>query len=226
MKTVEGRSSTLEYLTVFPDHYDATRPYPIIVCLHGFGADMRDLAGLASAIDQTGYVYVCPNAPLRVPIDPGYTGRAWYERGGDASPATVERALKALDSLIREVFMEYQVPTGQAILLGFSQGGAMAYHYGLPRPELFTGLVILSGALRHPETLLPQLPAARQQGIFIAHGTEDPLVPIDQSREAAAFLEAQGYQPVYREYPMGHEISFAVLHDLIPWIHTALPPKR
>jgi phospholipase/carboxylesterase len=226
MKTVEARSSTLEYLTVFPDNYDATRPYPVIVCLHGFGADMRDLAGLAPAIDQTGHLYVCPNAPLRLPIGPGYIGRAWYEPGGNASPAAVEHALTALDSLIGEVFVQYQVPAGQAILLGFSQGGAMTYRYGMPRPELFSGLVVLSGALRNPETILPQLPATRQQGIFIAHGTDDPLVPINWSREAAAFLEAQGYQPFYREYPMAHEINFAVLNDLIPWIHTILPPKN
>jgi phospholipase/carboxylesterase len=187
---------------------------------------MRDLAGLAPAIDQTGYLYVCPNAPLRMPVGPGYTGRAWYEPGGNASPAAVEHALTALDSFMREVFLKYQVPTGQAMLLGFSQGGAMAYRYGMPRPELFSGLVILSGALRDPGTLLPQLPTARQQGIFIAHGTEDPLVSIDWSRQTAAFLEAQGYQPIYREYPMGHEINFAVLNDLIPWIHATLPPKN
>jgi phospholipase/carboxylesterase len=101
----------------------------------------------------------------------------------------------------------------------------MTYRYGLPRPQRFTGLVILSGALRNPEALLSQLPAAREQSVFVAHGTEDPLVPIEWSREAVAFLEAQGYQPQYREYPMGHEISFAVLEDLTPWIHTTLPPR-
>ena len=226
MKTVESRGSTLEYLMVFPDDYDATRSYPAIVCLHGFGADMRDLAGLAPAIDQTGHLYVCPNAPLRVPIGPGYSGRAWYEPGGNASPAAVERALSALDILMGEVFAQYRVSAGQTALLGFSQGGAMAYRYGMPRPELFSGLAILSGALRHPETLLPQLPPARTQRLFIAHGTEDPLVPVDCSREAVAFLEAQGYQPLYREYPMGHEINLAVLDDLIPWIHATVHPQR
>ncbi len=224
MKTVASQGSTLEYLIVFPDNYQAGAPYPVIICLHGFGADMRDLAGLAPTIDQTGYLYICPNAPLTVPIGPGYTGRAWYERGADANPAPVERALQALDTLMREVMDRYQVPSGQALLLGFSQGGAMTYRYGLPRPELFGGLVILSGALRDAESLRSQLPAARDQRIFIGHGTEDPLVSIEWSREAVAFLETQGYRPVYREYPMGHEINFAVLDDLIPWIHKVLKP--
>ena len=226
MQTVASRGSTLEYLTVFPDQYQAGQTYPVIVCLHGFGADMRDLAGLAPAIDATGYLYICPNAPLTISIGPGYTGRAWYERGGNASPAAMERALTALDTLIYEVCSQSQVVPGQVLLLGFSQGGAMTYHYGLPRPDVFAGLVVLSGALRNPDSLLPHLPPSRHQPLFIVHGTEDPLIPIDWSREAVSFLEAQGYRPAYHEYPMGHEINYAVLNDLIPWIHRVIPPRH
>jgi phospholipase/carboxylesterase len=225
MKAVESQSATLPYLTVFPDHYDAGQPYPVIVCLHGRGADMRDLAGLAPAIDQSGYLYVCPNAPVTISIDPGYTGQAWYEPGGTPSPAAVEQALSALDGAIRDVFAHYRVAPGQALLLGFSQGGAMTYRYGMLRPEMFAGLVILSGALRNPEGLLPYLPAQRDQRIFIAHGTHDAVVPVELSRNAVDFLEAQGYQPLYREYSMGHEITQEVLNDLTPWIHVTLPPK-
>ena len=226
MKAVEGRSSTLEYLTVFPENYEAERPYPVIVCLHGRGADMRDLAGLAPAIDQTGYLYICPNAPVTISIGPGYTGQAWYEPAGGPSPEAMEQALTALDGVIRETFARYHVSAGRAILLGFSQGGGMTYRYGIPRPEMFAGLVILSGALRNPETLLPHLPAAREQRIFIAHGTHDSVLPVDLSRDAARFLETQGYRPLYREYAMGHEINAEVLNDLIPWIHSTLPPQR
>jgi phospholipase/carboxylesterase len=224
MKAVEGRSSTLEYLTVLPDGYEAERSYPAIVCLHGRGADMRDLAGLAPAIDQRGYLYVCPNAPVTISIAPGFSGQAWYEPGGNPTAIAMERALTALDGVIRETFGQYGVSPGRAILLGFSQGGAMTYRYGILRPEMFAGLVILSGALRNPEALLPHLPTARGQRIFVAHGTHDPVVPIDLSRDAVAFLEAQGYQPLYREYPMGHEINLEVLNDLVPWIHETLPP--
>jgi phospholipase/carboxylesterase len=226
MKAVESRGSTLEYLTLLPDDYVPGQPYPMIICLHGRGADMRDLAGLAPAIDPRGYVYICPNAPVTISIGPGYTGQAWYEiGGGNPSPAAMEQALTALDGLVHEVFDEYQVASGQALLLGFSQGGAMTYRYGIVRPEMFAGLAILSGALRNPEALLPHLPATRDQQIFIAHGTHDSVLPVDLSQEAVAFLTAQGYQPLYREYPMGHEITVEVLNDLTPWIHNVLPPR-
>jgi phospholipase/carboxylesterase len=226
MKVVESQSSTLAYVIVLPDNYEAGQPYPMIICLHGRGADMRDLAGLAPAIDQRGYLYVCPNAPVTISIGPGYTGQAWYEPGGTPSPAAMEQALTALDGVVRDVFAQYQVAAGQALLLGFSQGGAMTYRYGMLQPEMFAGLVILSGALRNPEALSPYLPARRDQHIFIAHGTHDPVVPVDLSRNAVDFLEAQGYQPLYHEYPMGHEITQEVLNDLTPWIHRVLPPRR
>jgi phospholipase/carboxylesterase len=225
MKAVESQSSTLAYVTVFPDNYEAGQAYPMIVCLHGRGADMHDLAGLAPAIDQRGYLYICPNAPVTIAIGPGYTGQAWYEPGAAPSPAAMERALTALDGIIRDVFAQHQVSAGQALLLGFSQGGAMTYRYGMLRPEMFAGLVILSGALRDPEALLPHLPVKRAQRIFVAHGTHDAVVPVELSRNAVAFLEAQGYQPLYREYPIGHEITQEVLSDLTPWIHATLPPK-
>jgi phospholipase/carboxylesterase len=226
MRAVESQGSTLEYLTVFPDNYEAGEPYPMVICLHGRGADMHDLAGLAPSIDQRGYLYVCPNAPVTISIGPGYTGRAWYEPGANPSPAAMEQALMALDGFIRDVFAQYHVPAGQAILLGFSQGGGMTYRYGIRRPERFAGLAILSGALRYPEALLPHLPAARDQHLFIAHGTHDPVLPVDLSRDAVDFLKAQGYRPLYREYPMGHEITLEVLNDLTPWLHAILPPKR
>jgi phospholipase/carboxylesterase len=225
MKAVEGRSSTLSYLTVLPDDYEAGQPYPVIVCLHGRGADMRDLAGLAPGIDRSGYLYICPNAPVTIAIGPGYTGQAWYEPGGNPSPAAMQAALTALDGVIRDVFSLYQVAPGQAILLGFSQGGAMTYRYGMLRPEMFAGLVILSGALRNPEAILPQLPTRRDQRIFIAHGTDDAVVPVELGRNASDFLTAQGYQPLYREYPMAHEITPEVLDDLTPWIHGVLAPR-
>jgi phospholipase/carboxylesterase len=129
-------------------------------------------------------------------------------------------------AVIRDVFAQHQVAAGHVILLGFSQGGTMTYYYGMLRPEMFAGLVILSGALRNPRALLPHLPARRDQRIFIVHGTHDRVIPVDLSRDAVDFLAAQGYQPSYREYPMDHEITIEVLNDFTPWIHATLPPKR
>ena len=57
---VQGRGGSLEYVAVYPVDYEPDTAYPLIVLLHGFGANMHDLAGLASHIDSHNYVYVCP----------------------------------------------------------------------------------------------------------------------------------------------------------------------
>jgi phospholipase/carboxylesterase len=98
----------------------------------------------------------------------------------------MEQALTALDGVVR-VFAQYQVAAGHALLLGFSQGGAMTYRCECCGRRVFAGLVILGGALPLP-TLLP--PASRRdQRIFIAHGTHDPVVPVELKRNAVDFLE-------------------------------------
>ena len=49
----------LQYVTVVPDEYTSGDSYPLMIMLHGFGANMQDLAGLAPAINSTGYIYAC-----------------------------------------------------------------------------------------------------------------------------------------------------------------------
>jgi len=74
-KRYQGKS--LLYLTVHPDGYNPEMDYPMIILLHGFGANMMDLAGLSPAIDREGYIYACPNAPLPFQIGPGTVGYGW-----------------------------------------------------------------------------------------------------------------------------------------------------
>jgi phospholipase/carboxylesterase len=220
MKTSVDRSSSLDYLTVYPDGYDEAERYPLIICLHGFGANKEDLSGLAPVIDRTGYVYVFPDAPLSAADEPSV--RAWYERGGRESIAAVREALAALDAFVVEVLARFRVLPGRALLMGFSQGGALSLRYGLPHPDLFAGIAVLSGSLRRVDDLLADLPAERKQAVFVAHGRHDSLVPIEWSQDLVAFLTAQGYQPVYKTYPMDHEISPALVTELRSWIKETL----
>ena len=195
--------------------------------LHGFGSNMRDLASLCPAIDSEGYVYVCPNAPISVQIGPGTVGYAWFPpEGGEASGEARLSSEEALGSLLEEVLERYPVKPGHAVLGGFSQGGMISYSLGLTMPDAFEGLVALSAQIPDPEGLRARLPADRMQAIFIAHGTQDSMIPVDRARRALGFLEAEGYAPEYNEYDMAHQITQDVLDDLVSWIRRVLPPVR
>ena len=223
-RQIDGNS--LSYLFVEPDDYDDTLEYPTVVLLHGYGASMSDLAGLAPAIDRTGYVYLFPNAPIPMQIGIGMTGYAWTPPGGDGTDHATERAEDLLAGFFDEVMERHGITEGGMVMGGFSQGGTMTYRFGLPRPEMFAGLMILSGRVPSPDALSASLPEHRGQPIFVAHGTKDCMIRVADARRSREFLESAGYAPKYHEYEMEHEINQDVMSDLISWLHDLMPPLR
>ena len=226
MRVNEHRGETLKCLAVEPDGYSSRRTYPMVVLLHGYGANMGDLANLCPAIDQEGYVYICPNGPLAVWDRFGSHGYSWIPPGDTATPEDVQRTEKMLATLLEEVMELYGVQPGELVLGGFSQGGMMIYSYGLANPHSFRGLFALSAKIVDPEGLRARLPPGRTQPIFVSHGTSDTMIPVEDARDSLRLLEGEGYKPDYREYSMGHEINQDVLDDLAPWLRRVLPPVR
>ena len=214
----------LHYLAIFPDDYDAEADYPLVVMLHGFGANMQDLAGLAPSINRKGYVYVCPNAPIPFELAPGMIGYGWHPPRGQATEEHFEQAETLLDAFFTEALAEFRAGDGRAVLLGFSQGGGMTYRMGLGSPDRFAALVALSASLPDPEVLRPRLPEHREQPVFVAHGLHDQMVSMDSARRTREFLDAENYNLSYHEYNMGHEIPVEVLRDMVPWVEAILPP--
>src|SRR5438105_11007672 len=87
MKGSWGEADGLQYLQVDPDN--APADLPLIFCMHGRGADARDLVGIAPEIDPTGYRWIFPQGPREVVFAPGYSGWAWYELGEDRAKTVV-----------------------------------------------------------------------------------------------------------------------------------------
>ena len=225
MQVLERQGKSLKYLAVEPDGFDQNQRYPVVILLHGFGASMLDLVALCRPIHPSGYVYICPNAPLDAEVGGGIAGYAWMPPGDSRTPEDADRSEELLSTLFEEVIDHYRVAPGQAILGGFSQGGVMTYRCGLTNPFTFRGLVVLSGRVPDPDGLRSRLPPVRSQRIFVAHGAMDSLISVADARESRDFLKAEGYRPDYKEYAMGHEINQDVMGDLVSWINEVLPPS-
>ena len=226
MRTEINEGTGLQYVTVVPDEYSEGSTYPLVIMLHGFGANMQDLAGLAPAISPTGYVYACPNAPIPFQLGPGQTGFGWMTPRGGGTAAETADSEQLLSDFFDTIFKQFNISLGQALLLGFSQGGGMTYRCGLGRSEHFAGLVALSATLPDQDELVTRLPVKRNQPIFVAHGRYDQIVSEDTAHSAKTFLESNGYSPDFHLYDMGHEISGEELGDLVPWIAGVLPPQE
>ena len=226
MRSEIHEGTGLKYITVVPDEYTPGSSYPLVIMLHGFGSNMQDLAGLAPAINATGYVYACPNAPISFQLGPGQTGYGWMTPRGGGTPEETANSEKLLGDFFDTVFEQFNVPPGQALLLGFSQGGGMTYRCGLGRANRFAGLAALSATLPDQDELAGRLPKERNQPIFVAHGRYDQMISEDTAHSAKSFLENNGYSPDFHIYDMGHEISGEELSDLVPWIAGVLPPQE
>ena len=73
------------------------------------------------------------------------------------------------------------------------------------------------------EALLPEDPAmVRGFKVFMAHGRQDPLIPIAQARASKALLDPLGLDLVYSEYDMPHAIDRSCLEDIDAWLKERL----
>lgn len=225
MDVVGRQGRELRYIVVYPDGYEPNKEYPVIFILHGFGANMGDLAELAPAISATGYIFIFPNAPLPIQLDPYTVGFGWTPPREQAIDADRKNADRIVNEFIDEMFaMEQSISPGKAVMLGFSQGGNMTYRCGLGGPRTFAGLVTICAPTPAPAELESNLPPERSQQVFIAYGEFDSDGLQQRAHSAHGVLQKAGYPLVFKGYPMGHTISAQTIADVREWLQTVLPP--
>lgn len=211
------------------EHETAARPRWSVLWLHGLGADGNDFAPIVPQFVRPHWPairFVFPHAPVRaVTINNGVRMRAWYDivdmdlaRRADASG--VDESVAQVEALIaREV--ERGVPASRIVLAGFSQGGAVTLAAGLRRAEPLAGLVALSTYLPMAQRLLGEATvAARAQPVFMAHGTQDPVVPFAAGQRSAQALRDLGLDVDWHAYPMAHAVCPEEIADLGLWLES------
>jgi len=198
-------------------------PFPTILALHGWGASAQDLLGLAPFLHGGEALVVCPQGPVAFEIQPGYYGHGWFpiRMGRPPEPSEFARGAALLRGFLEDLLRRYPVNPRKLVVLGFSQGGVMAYDLVLRDPERFAGLVALSSWL--PQELAASLarrPELSQLPVFVAHGSEDPMLPVAMGQASRDGLLKLGVQLSYREYPMGHEVRPELLRDVAEWLES------
>jgi phospholipase/carboxylesterase len=198
-------------------------PFPTILALHGWGANAQDLLGLAPFFHGGEALVVCPEGPVAFEIQPGLVGRGWFpiRSGRPPDPAEFSRGAALLRGFVDEMLRRYPVNPRKLVVLGFSQGGVMAYDLVLKDPERFAGLVALSSWL--PAELaatVPRRPELAQLPVFVAHGSQDPMLPVAMGQSSRDGLLQLGVPVTYREYAMGHEVRPELLRDLVEWLES------
>ena len=194
-------------------------PHPTVLALHGWGANGMDLLSLAPYLAQGRFLVLCPQGPVEVPLGPE-VGYGWFPLTMGAPPdpvafaAGVDDVKRFLDAALRR----YPIDPKKLVVLGFSQGGVIAYALALAEPERFVGLVALSSWF--PGTLADALPPRSRDrvSVLVQHGTRDDLIDVTRGRESVENLRRLAVAVTYREFEMGHELNAESLASLSDWL--------
>ncbi|MDO5505056.1 MAG: alpha/beta hydrolase [Pseudoxanthomonas suwonensis] len=205
----------------------ASDPQWSVIWLHGLGADGHDFEPIVPELvapDWPALRFVFPHAPTRaVTINNGVRMRAWYDiRDLDlANRADAEGVAESVEQVEALIAREASrgVPASRVLLAGFSQGGAITLAVGLRRSEPLAGLVALSTYLLLGATMAADATtAARSQPVFMAHGSDDPVVPYIGGKRSRDALQRAGFAVDWHVYPMGHQVCAQEIADLRAWM--------
>ena len=203
----------LRYTLSVPSGQPDDAELPLVLILHGRGADAGDLVDIAPLIDNN-YRFIFPNAPEPFEPSPGFSfGYTWFD-GWPAERNSFVRSRELLLKFIDEAVALYPTPPGKIVLSGFSQGGMMSLDAGFRTQQKLAGIVVMSGALNEQE--LP--PFNAELPVLMIHGTEDDMIPVLAARRARRVLEQAGVHLEYHEFAMGHFVtpeSMAVVRDFL-----------
>jgi phospholipase/carboxylesterase len=183
--------------------------------LHGLGADGHDFEPIPPLLGLPQVRFVLPHASHRpVTINGGYVMRAWYDilsldfTGVRESERDIRESQAQIEALIKRE-NERGIPSEKIVLIGFSQGAAMALHVGLRWPERLAGIAVLSGYLLMGDRVAEERsPANASTPMLFCHGSQDPIVPIWLGKAAydqVAALDPERPMQWY-DYPMPHAV--------------------
>ena len=202
-----------------------------VVWLHGLGADGHDFEPVAAELGRAGLDdvrYVFPHAPVRpVTVNGGMAMRAWYDIAEPELDRRADEEGVRASAGIARALVDEQIARGIAgeriVLAGFSQGGAIALFEGLRLPFRVAGVLALSTYLPVPGSLAAEAhPANRDVPIFLAHGSQDPVIALALSERSRAAMANLGYTVEVHTYPMPHSVCAEEVRDIANWLQRVL----
>jgi len=184
-----------------PQGYQPTHPMPLVLMLHGAGGTAHGtLSYFLPSIEQIDFLLLVPQSRQQT-WDAIEHGTGVY----NADVSFIERALE-------QTFSRYAVDASLLAIGGFSDGASYALSLGLMNGDLFNHIIAFS-----PGFLSPLYTEGKPR-IFISHGRQDPVLPIDRcSRKIVPLLQHNNYDIHYHEFDGMHAVPLDIIHEAWRW---------
>lgn len=198
------------------------RPVPVYLMLHGWTGDETVMWVFADRIPAR-FLKIAPRGLYPAPHG-GYSWQPGLHKGWpdyEELRPTAAKLLQFVDDM-RAVPELREADFERINLMGFSQGAALSYTFALTYPQRVRSVVGLAGFL--PNNVSPLVTVQPLMGIpvFIAHGTQDTVVPVPRARQAVELIERAGAQVTYCEDQVEHKLGTTCFQAMQAFIERTL----
>ena len=193
-----GLNSGRDGILYVPASYQANRPTPLALMLHGAGsASPQVLTAFRTLVDSTGFILLAPDSRRQT----------WDIILGQYGPDVA-----FIDQALAQTFSRYAIDPTHIAIGGFSDGASYALSLGIINGDLFTHVIAYS-----PGFMVPTMQEGSPR-FFISHGTKDQVLPIDRcSRRLVPQLQRAGYDVTYDEFDGPHTVPPEVMGASLQW---------
>ncbi|MGC4085815.1 MAG: hypothetical protein QM736_27735 [Vicinamibacterales bacterium] len=198
-----GLDADRDGLLYLPAGYRHGTPTALLVLCHGAGSTAQSVSYAFPMADRHGVIILAPDSRDQ---------RTWDlvlgSYGADA------------DFLARALGLAMQrcsVDRSRLVVGGHSDGASFALSFGIGAGDVFSRIVAFSAGVLRP------VDARGKPAIFISHGIDDPVMPIDDTaRRFVPRLRGLGYDVTYREDQGRHAVPAEIVEEGFSWIRSLM----
>lgn len=217
---------TMLYRILLPDHFDASKKYPLVIFLHGSGErgddNERQLTHGARLFLENRQshpaIVVFPQcsrqsfwANVQFLFNDKGDRTLYYVPGGEPSTA-----MKMLMVLVNNLFIQYKIQKDQVYAIGLSMGGMGTFELVNRMPHTFAAAVPICGGAN-----AATVPNLRSTKWWVFHGADDNIVPPSHSEQIVQAMKRAGMPVKFTLYPgVGHNSWENAFKEpgLLPWL--------
>jgi phospholipase/carboxylesterase len=183
-----------------PTGYQAAAPTPLVVVFHGAGSSGLNCQYAFASADEFGYLLLAPDSRSEL---------TWDLVLGEYGPD-----IEFLETAVTQTLGRCNVDRRALSVAGHSDGASYALSFGITSGDVFGHILAFSPGVMTP------VAARGKPKVFISHGTDDQVMPIDAtSRKFVPRLRGLGYDVTYREYEGRHAVPAPIVHEGFTWLH-------